>query len=147
MAKTISKCVVAVAVCGAMLATICASVGCEAKPVPGKVGTSLQHQTKVVAKDFVLYDRMRVANHKASRTDTGLLEVKLGLENVQQEDVWCDIQVVFYDHDRFELEKTNWQPLLLLGKQITYYRTVSLNSRAGDYTVFLRNPRQLKGVN
>ncbi len=115
--------------------------------MPGKVGEPLQYQAKVIAKNFVLRDWLRIAKHKAVRTDGNLLQVKLGIENIKKQDVWSDIQVVFYDQDGFELDKTNWQPLLLIGKQITFYETVSLSGRAYDYTVFLRNPRQSKGIN
>ncbi len=121
-------------------------LGCEAQSIPGTVGTSLQYQEKIIAKDPVLYDWTRVVVHKAERTPQNLLKVKIGLENTKNKDVWCDIQVVFYDQDKFELEKTNWQPWLLLGQQINYYETSSLSSQAHDYTVFLRNSRESKGI-
>ena len=120
--------------------------GCGPAPVPGKTTPSLQDTHKVIAKDFKLHDWMRVVHHKAERTSADLLRVKLGIENVEDHDVWCDIQVIFYDADRFELEKTNWQPLLLRGEQNTYYSTSSLSSRAADYTVFLKKPREAKGI-
>jgi len=146
MANVIGRYGYFVAACCVLLGAMCAGIGCDVKPVSGKVGTPLQYQEKIIAKDFILHDRMRVANHKAGRTDSGLLTVKVGLDNTEKEDIWCDIQVVFYDEDNFELEKTNWQPLLLLGKQITYYDTVSLSNRACDYTIFLRNPRESRGI-
>ena len=93
--KRMSK--VLTSLCVLALAISCCISGCEdPKPVPGKVGTSLQHQEKVVAKDWVLHQWLRVAQHKAVRTEYDLLRVKVGLENIKEKDLWCDIQVVFY---------------------------------------------------
>lgn len=122
-------------------------VGCyRAKPMAGAAGVPLQKTAKVVVKDSALHRWMRVAQHKAERTDADLLRIRLGIQNTEDDNVWCDIQVVFYDEDGFELEKTNWQPLLLLGDQVTYYETVSLSARARDYTVFLGNARETRGI-
>ena len=121
------------------------AAGCQdVAPVPGKLTTPLQYQHKVIAKDFVLHDWMRIAKHKAERTPTDLLRIRLAIENIEDDDVWCDIQVVFYDDAGFEIEKTNWAPLLLIREQITFYDTVSLSPNAHDYTVFLRDPRETK---
>ena len=127
--------------CAILLAAGMAA-GCRAKSVPGSPETPMQLREKVIAKNFALYQYMRVVHHKAVRTEADLLQVKLGLENQDDDGLWCDIQVVFYDADQFELEKTNWQPLFLSPEQITYYTTMSLSPKACDYTVFLRNPRE-----
>ncbi len=128
------------------VAMLCVMCGCDAKAIPGKVGTPLQNQEKIIAKDPKLYNDLRIVNHKAERTDNDLLQVRLAIENIDDDDVWCDIQVVFYDKDGFELENTTYQPLLLLGEQITFYKTVSLSAQAYDYTVMLRNARETKGI-
>jgi len=117
--------------------------GCnEPKPVASKVGQPLQKQTKVVAKDFVLHSRLRVTRLAANRISGGLLEVNIGLENIKKDSIWCDIQVVFYDEGGFEKEKTNWQPLLLQRRQVTFYKTRSLSSEVHDFSILLRNPRK-----
>jgi len=119
--------------------------GCHPKPVPTKVGKPLEHQAKVIAKNFALRHYIRVTALAANRIkDTNLMEIKLGLENTRSRhrDMWCDIQVIFYDKDKFELEKTNWSPLFLSAGQVTYYKTCSLSNQAADYTIFLRNPRE-----
>ena len=135
-------------VCSLMLSglTVALFTGCHPKPVPTKVGQPLEHQEKVIAKNFAIRHYMRVTNLAANRTDSNLLEVKLGLENTRSKhrDMWCDIQVVFYDNDKFELEKTNWAPLFLSAGQVTYYKTCSLSNQTADYTIFLRNPRRNK---
>jgi hypothetical protein len=122
-------------------------IGCHPEPVPTKVGTPLEHQAKVIAKNFALHHYVRVTALKAARVEgSNLLEVKLGLENTRSrhKDMWCDIQVIFYDQEKFELEKTNWAPLFLAAGQVTYYTTCSLSQEAEDYTIFLRTPRETK---
>lgn len=117
--------------------------GCDKpRPVASKVGLPVQKQSKVVAKGFVLQDRLRVTRLAANRIEGSLLEVKVGLENIKKDNLWCDIQVVFYDKDGFEKEKTNWQPLLLQSQQVTFYQTRSLSSQAHDFSILLRNPRK-----
>lgn len=118
--------------------------GCEPKPIKGSEETPLEHREKVIGKDFAIRRYFRVANLKAFRTPTDLLQVKLELQNTEDDDIWCDIQVVFYGADGFELEKTNWQPLLLLEEQVTHYETMSLSNKAVDFTILLRNPRESK---
>ena len=121
--------------------------GCHPKPVSTKVGKPLEHQAKVIAKNFALRHYVRVTTLAANRIEgTNLMEIKLGLENTRSRhrDMWCDIQVVFFDADKFELEKTNWAPLFLSAGQVTYYKTCSLSNQAADYTIFLRNPRENK---
>ena len=116
--------------------------GCRPQPIPGKVGLSMQKQSKVIAKDSVLHRRVRVTNLKAERINGDLLQVKLGLENVRKStDMWCDIQVVFYDKDGFEKEKTNWQPLFMSANEITFFTTTSLSKDVADFSVLLRNAR------
>ncbi|NQU75655.1 MAG: hypothetical protein HQ546_04970 [Planctomycetes bacterium] len=116
--------------------------GCSPKPVPGTPEMPLQLREKIIAKDSKLSRHLRVVHHKAERTNGGLLQVKLGLDNADDDQLWCDIQVVFRDSDGFEIESTNWQPLLLTADQVTYYETKSLSPKAADYTVFLKNARE-----
>ena len=118
--------------------------GCGPSPLASKMGTPLEFQEKVISKDSSINQSVRVVQLAANRTNGGLLEVKLAMENVRlgQEDFWADVQVVFLDEDRFELDRTNWQPLLIKGGQITTFSTTSLSSSAADYTVFLSNGRR-----
>lgn len=120
------------------------AAGCHPKELKGPERAPLQYQAKVIGKDFEITKHFRVVNHKAYRTPTDLLQVKLEIQNTEDDDLWCDVQVVFYDADRFEMEKTNWQPILFLGEQLTHYETTSLSNKAVDYTVMLREPRKSK---
>ena len=132
----------------ALMAVVCAvalslCAGCRVtEPVKGTPETPPQQKDKVVAKDGAIRYWLRVAQHAATRTADGRLEVKLGLENLRNKDFWCDIQIVFYGEDGFELENTTWQPLMVSRGQVTYYVTTSLASTAYDYSILLRNPRK-----
>lgn len=117
--------------------------GCDtAQPMSGMMGQPLQKESKVIAKGSGLTHYLRVTNHKADRTDADLLRVRIGILNRDDDDMWCDIQVVFYDGDGFELEKTNYQPLFLPNQQVAYYETVSLSPQAYDYSILLRELRK-----
>ena len=117
--------------------------GCRIAPVPGKVGQSAQKEAKVVARGFALQKYIRVTSLTAGRVTGELLEVRLGLENIRfSKDMWCDIQVVFYEEDGFEAERTNWQPLRLAANEIIFFKTTSLSSSVSDFSVLLRNPRR-----
>jgi uncharacterized protein YcfL len=118
------------------------AAGCGPQPVATKVGTPLEREEKVIAKAYALRKNLRVTNHVAERTTGDLLKVRLGLENLDDDDLWVDFQVVFYDKAGFELEKTNWQPVFMANRQVTYFETTSLSSQPVDYTVFLREPRE-----
>jgi hypothetical protein len=118
--------------------------GCHPREIKGVKHEPLQYEAKVIGKDFDIQKHFRIANHKAYRTPTDLLQVKVEIQNKDDDDLWCDVQVVFYDADRFELEKTNWQPVLFLKQQLTHYETMSLSNKATDYVVMLREPRKSK---
>ncbi len=118
--------------------------GCSdaSAPIRGVAGLPVQQTAKVITKDAALKRKARLVQLKVERTEADLLRVRLGILNHDDDSLWIDIQVLFYDADGFELEKTNWQPLLLQTDQVTYFDTVSLSSQARDYNVFLRNARE-----
>ena len=120
------------------------SLGCHPKELKSAEEKPLQYQAQVIGKDFPITKHFRVANHKAYRSPTNLLQVKLEIQNTDDDDLWCDVQTVFYDADCFELEKTNWEPVLFSGRQLTHYETSSLSDRAINYVVMLREPRKSK---
>lgn len=129
------------AIGGAVAVSLC--VGCRATgPVKGTPATPPQLEDKVVAKDKAIRYWLRVVQHTAVRTADGRLKVKLAFDNLRNKNMWCDIQVVFYDEDGFELENTTWQPLMVTREQVTYFSTTSLGPNAHDYSVLLGNPRK-----
>ncbi len=135
---------------GQGMAVLCVATallaGCSdaSAPIRGVAGLPVQQTAKVITKDAALKRKARLVQLKVERTEADLLRVRLGIPNHDDDSLWIDIQVLFYDADGFELEKTNWQPLLLQTDQVTYFDTVSLSSQARDYNVFLRNARESK---
>ncbi len=121
---------------------VATGIACHPKELNGPKEPTILGGAKVIGKDFKITKHFRVVNHKAYRTPTDLLQVKLEIQNTDDADLWCDVQVVFYDADHFELEKTNWQPVLFLKQQVTHYETTSISNRAADYVVMLREPRK-----
>lgn len=129
---------------GLAVVLTCTLTSCTPSALRTTAGQSLEFTEQVVSNDSAITGGVRVAKHRARRINGDLLQVDLGLENVRfgKKDLWVDIQVVFYDADHFELERTNWQPLLVKGGQVTYFSTSSLSSAASDYTIFLDNGRE-----
>jgi hypothetical protein len=126
------------------LASVFVFSGCdEAKPLAGSVHAALETFEQVIAQDAATQQSLRVERLATNRIAGDLVEVKLALVNVdwQKRDMWVDIQVVFYDADNFEIEKTNFQPLHMPAGQTTYYKTVSLSKAPSRFVVFLRNAR------
>ena len=133
--------------CAAIMCGLLCSVllsGCRGGALQQSGDVPLQHREKIVAKDWVLKDWIRVVSHKPIRVQGDLLQVKMGLENRKNTDIWCDVQVVFYDQDGFQAERTDWQPLLLSRRQVTYFETASLSSNVHDYSIILRDPRKTR---
>jgi hypothetical protein len=101
--------------------------------------TPMQDTEKVVLLDMALARYLNVVRHKGERLPGGQLEVKLEMENEEKGNVWADVQVIFRDKDGFELEKTNWEPVQFQGRTVTNFKKNSLNSKADDYRVLIRN--------
>lgn len=100
-----------------------------------------QENWVVTFVDLPLKLFLRVPMHQTVRMESGLLQAKVKLENFMDTDRWVDIQVIFRDKDGFELEKTNWEPILLQRRKITSYQVNSLSSKPEDYRVLIRDPK------
>jgi len=132
-------------VCGLLCGFVL--TGCRGYAMKESAEAPLQHQQKIIAKDWILKNWIRVASHQPERVNGDLLKVKVGLENRKNTDLWCDIQVVFYDQGGFQAERTDWQPLLLSRRQVTFFDTTSLSPNVHDYSILLRNPRKSASIN
>ncbi|MBI3825967.1 MAG: hypothetical protein HY294_08225 [Candidatus Rokubacteria bacterium] len=98
----------------------------------------VQEDSVVTFLDLPLKLWLRVPAHQTSRTESGLLQAKLKIENFLDTDRWVDVQVVFRDKDGFEVEKTNWEPILMHRRKITDYQINSLSPRPVDYRILIR---------
>lgn len=99
----------------------------------------MQETEKVILLDHGLTYYINIVKQKANRLDGGQLEVKMELQNEEDKDVWVDIQTIFRDKDGFELEKTDWEPIMLHRRTVTSFKKNSLNPAAADYRVLIRN--------
>lgn len=100
-----------------------------------------QEKEKIMLLDHGLTYYFNVVKQGVSRLPGGQLQVKVDIENEEDKDVWCDVQVVFKGQDGFEIEKTNWQPTMFHRRTITSIQQNSLNAAVADYLVNIRNAK------
>lgn len=83
--------------------------------------------------------RVTVLKHRAERTETGLLKVKILLRNEDKTDAWITVKCVFLDEDGFEVEATNDEAVELPSKRETPYIVTSLGTQVYDYAIYIDN--------
>ena len=93
---------------------------------------------KIVYRNFTSKINFGLVDLREQRLGTGQLQVELKIENWRKRDTWCEVQTVFKNARGFEVEKTNWEPILFEGRKVTHYRTNSLSSEPVDFTIFVR---------
>jgi hypothetical protein len=101
----------------------------------------VQDTSAITFIDFPLAMWLRVAGHQGTRIEGGLLQTRMRIENFLDVDRWVDVQVIFRDKDGYEVEKTNWEPVLLQRRRVTEHKTNSLNARSTDYRILIRDPK------
>jgi hypothetical protein len=124
-----------------LLCILALVVGCG----PYKAGTNaspMQETERVILLDHGLTYYLNVVKQAAERTPAGNLKIKLAIENEEDKDVPCDVQVVFRDKDGFELESTNWAPFIFHRRKVSTYEQMSLNTQVTDYRVLIRNMKR-----
>ena len=87
---------------------------------------------------------LRIDTGSVEHTDAGLLRLRLTLRNKTKKDVVVDIRTTFLDEDGFEVEKTNWEPIVCTARTQTQYETVSLSPKVHEYQVIIRDPKSFK---
>jgi hypothetical protein len=101
--------------------------------------TSVVEETdKVVYKDFSSKINFGVVALKQSKLEGGQLKVQLRIENWTDDDIWCEVQTIFKDKSGFEIEKTNYAPILFKRRQVNDYQTNSISSDAEDFNIIIR---------
>jgi hypothetical protein len=101
----------------------------------------VQEDSQITFLDLPLKLWLRVASHQSSRMDGGLLLARLKIENFLDTDRWVDVQVIFRDKDGYEVEKTNWEPIMLHRRKVTDYQINSLSPRPVDYRILMRETK------
>ena len=126
-------------IAGIGLMVVAMVVACGRPYKPSATSDAPQETEKILLLDFVLTRYLNVVKQAANRLPGGQLQVKVDIENEENKDVWCDVQVIFRGEDGFEVEKTNWQPQLFHKRTVTTIARNSLSPSAADYRILIRN--------
>ena len=127
-----------------MVLSLCLLTGCEATTTPAEVMNkedSHLDQGRIQWSSSSIRTKLLIENATADRTETGLLRLRLVIRNKSRKDVVVDIRVVFLGEDGFEVEKTNWEPVICTARTQTSYEMVSLGANIDDYQIMIRDPR------
>lgn len=116
-------------------------VSCGRPYRPGVTSDAPQEKEKILLLDHGLTYYFNVVKQGVSRTPGGQLLVKVDIENEENKDVWCDVQVAFRGADGFEVEKTDWQPMLFHRRTVTTIQRNSLSTQVADYRILIRNTK------
>lgn len=101
----------------------------------------IQEDHVITFLDLPLAMWLRVSAHQSSRLESGLLQARMRIENILDSDRWVDIQIIFRDKDGFEVEKTNWEPIMLHRRRVTDYQINSLSPKPIDYRILVREAK------
>jgi uncharacterized protein YcfL len=122
-----------------IIGTVIFLTGCQGPYAPRvRNDATPQFSQKITYLDKALTRRLLLSNHKAYRESDGRMTVKCAFENRTSQDIWVDIQVVFYDEDHFEVDQSNWQPTCFYAKTVSEVAVNSLNDQAFDYAILVR---------
>ena len=119
-------------------------IGCASTTTPAEV---MDKESPHLERGRIQWSSSRLRNKllietaAADRTDTGLMRLRLIIRNKSRKDVVVDIRVVFLGEDGFEVEKTNWEPVICTARTQTSYEMVSLGANVDDYQIMIRDPR------
>lgn len=100
----------------------------------------LQEKERITALDLVLKN-LNVVKLESQKQEDGRLKVLLSMQNEKNKDLWADIQVVFRDDKGTELERTSWEAVQFHRRDVSSYERTSLNQKATDYRVVIRNTK------
>ncbi len=122
-----------------ILSTLLLFVGCGATKA-GKNPSPIQETEHVVLLDRAHKLWLKVVKSKIEKLPAGQMEVALEMENRKDDDIWTDVQVIFRGADGFEIEKTSWTPFMFHRREVSTFRTSSMNPNAVDYRIIIRKP-------
>lgn len=105
------------------------------------VSAPVQEESIITFLDLPLKLWLRIPSHQTSRMESGLLVAKVKIENFLDTDRWVDIQIIFRDKEGFEVEKSNWEPILLHRRKVTDYQINSLSPKPADYRILVREAK------
>lgn len=124
---------------GVLLASFCLVQGCEAPEKAAYTTHSpAENCEKVVFLDNRLMNDLRVDQVKAERTDTNRLIVSLTVFNPKDKPIECRIKYKFKGASGFDVDETNWAPVIFDRREVTHLEQKSLTDKAVDFTVLIR---------
>lgn len=108
--------------------------GCQANP------RVMDVHHRILFQDSNLARLIGVERQSADRIAGDLLRVRTDLKNNTKCDLWVDIQMVWKDHQGYELYRTNWAPYMLAARFVTKHEVASLSAEPSDYELRVRRP-------
>jgi hypothetical protein len=118
--------------------------GCATGGARAPVNTT-KYNYEVTAKVALLDDRVQRSvsspGVQERRREDGRLEVAANLRSRENRRLEVQVQCVFKDPQGFEVDSSPWQTLILTENGIETVRFISMNTKAADYTVRVREAR------
>jgi hypothetical protein len=118
------------------LLTGCATGG--ALPPVNAAKYNQETTLKFVAMDPRVQRSVTCASLQEGKTEAGRLQVAANLRNRENRRLEVQTQCVFKDVQGFEVDSTPWETLILTENGMETVRFVSMNDRASNYTVRVR---------
>lgn len=116
---------------GLMLVLVCA--GCASSPKFISYSTSKVHLTDTYVNSF-----MGIGNSKVSWTADSRLSVAVTFFNKDFVPLKAQVMAIFKDSSGMEIERTNWQLVMIPAGDSFVYTANSLNDKASDFVIKCR---------
>ena len=97
-------------------------------------------QGRIQFENSSMGELVHIARVDTERVNGGLLKVIVTVRNLKKDNFWSEFRTTFLDERGHVLEQTNWEPIELNARTVTEYTCTSINSRAADYQIVVRNP-------
>ncbi len=80
--------------------------------------------------------------HRRTRTDSGQLGVVVDIRNIHpRKDIAVDWKMVFYDKERFEIEPTAWNTVVVPKQQKISLKTTCMSDQCVDFKLYIRDSK------
>jgi hypothetical protein len=97
-------------------------------------------QGRIQFENSTMGELIHIARVDTERVNGGMLKVIVTVRNLKKDNFWSEFRTTFLDERGHVLEQTNWEPIELNARTLSEYTCTSINSRAADYQIVVRNP-------
>jgi hypothetical protein len=97
-------------------------------------------QGRIQFENSTMDGLIHIVRVDSERLNGGMLKVIVTVRNLKKSNFWSEFRTTFLDERGHVLEQTNWEPIELSARTVTEYTCTSINSRAADYQIIVRNP-------